>query len=308
MILDVAPGALDEHGAASLDLADALERGEVVRFARCPFPLASEEDLTFLREEVGERLSRKNASWYAAGDRLAGVDGDRPVRQRTRSILRAHAGAVRSFLGAAMPQFMRGAREGTTSLRPIEARGRNLPPHASDELVHVDAGAYGATHGDRILRFFVNIHPREDRVWASKGIFRDLYRDHGRAAGVAGEAGAARLAPTALDRARSQAIRLAAAALPALRVVDSSPYDRLMRRFHNYMKDAPAFRDSDEGLVRFSFPPYSAWMVLTDAVSHACLSGRHALVSTFIVPLDNCRRRELAPYDVLAGRGDAGPG
>jgi hypothetical protein len=184
----------------------------------------------------------------------------------------------------------------------VEARGRDLPPHASDELVHVDAGAYGATHGDRILRFFVNVNPRDDRVWTSRGTFAELYRAYGVAAGIAPAAGARpRLEPNALERARTRVVRLAAAAVPPARLLDGSPYDRLMRRFHNYMKDAPAFRDSAEGLVRIAFPPFAAWMVLTDAVSHACISGRHALVSTFVVPLANCRRPELAPYHVLAG-------
>jgi len=41
-------------------------------------------------------------------------------------------------------------------------------------------------------------------------------------------------------------------------------------------------------------------MVLTDAVSHACLSGQHALVDTFVVPLANCRLRALSPYEILA--------
>jgi hypothetical protein len=41
-------------------------------------------------------------------------------------------------------------------------------------------------------------------------------------------------------------------------------------------------------------------MVLTDGVSHACISGQHALVDTFLVPLRNCRRP--APYHLLAGR------
>ncbi len=84
-------------------------------------------------------------------------------------------------------------------------------------------------------------------------------------------------------------------------VLDSSPYDRAMRRFHNYMKDDPAFRDSQDGYREFRFGPRSAWMVLTDSVSHACLSGQHALVSTFLVPLQNCRLPEMAPINVLGG-------
>jgi hypothetical protein len=40
-------------------------------------------------------------------------------------------------------------------------------------------------------------------------------------------------------------------------------------------------------------------MCFTDTVSHACRSGQYALVDTFIVPLENCRVRETAPYFVL---------
>ena len=42
--------------------------------------------------------------------------------------------------------------------------------------MHIDAGAYGATNGARILRFFVNVHPERDRVWGTKGSFEDLMR------------------------------------------------------------------------------------------------------------------------------------
>jgi len=80
------------------------------------------------------------------------------------------------------------------------------------------------------------------------------------------------------------------------RVVDSSPYDRRMRRFHNWMKDTPSFQA--EPYERFAFPPYSAWMVLTDGVSHACIRGQHALVDTFLIPLRNCRLP--APFHLLA--------
>jgi hypothetical protein len=40
-------------------------------------------------------------------------------------------------------------------------------------------------------------------------------------------------------------------------------------------------------------------MVFTDMVTHACVSGQHAFIDTFIVPLENCRHRALTPYAVL---------
>ena len=93
------------------------------------------------------------------------------------------------------------------------------------------------------------------------------------------------------------ALRALARAFPMLRVIDTSPYDRRMRRFHNWMKDTPSFQHGPS--EQFSFPPFSAWMVLTDGVSHACIAGQHALVDTFLVPLRNCRLP--APYHLLAG-------
>jgi hypothetical protein len=81
------------------------------------------------------------------------------------------------------------------------------------------------------------------------------------------------------------------------RMIDTSPYDRRMRQFHNWMKDTPAFQAPPH--QRFAFAPFSAWMVLTDGVSHACVAGQHALVDTFLVPLRNCRLP--APYHLLSG-------
>ena len=82
-------------------------------------------------------------------------------------------------------------------------------------------------------------------------------------------------------------------------MLDSSPDDREMRQFHNYMKDTPAFQQQQEGHQEFRFPPFSAWMVFTDMVSHASLSGQFAFVHTSLVRLENCRLPELAPINIL---------
>ena len=82
-------------------------------------------------------------------------------------------------------------------------------------------------------------------------------------------------------------------------VADSSPYDRLMRRFHNFMKDTPSFQAHDADYHEVRFPPGSAWMVLTDTTTHASVSGQHALVNTFILRLAHCRLQEIAPLNIL---------
>jgi hypothetical protein len=285
-----------EHDSGDL-WAEALERGRIVRFARCPVELPSREDLDFLRDGLAAFLERKNVSYYPEADRLTGLRAPREVRSRAHAILRAHSARVRAFLERSMPEFTRGWQPGTSSFRPLEEEGRNLSAHASNELVHVDAGAYGATHGDRVLRFFVNVNPSRERVWVTKGTFAELYRRHARDAGIA----EAHVKPAVPERALSAVLRTCRRAIPMLRVIDSSPYDRTMRKFHNWMKDTPSFQRSGDGARQISFAPFHAWMVLTDAVSHACIRGQHALVDTFLVPLANCRRVEEAPYFILSG-------
>ena len=281
-------------------LADELEQGRIVLFPRTPVLLPTDADLAFLREKAGARLLAKNVSYYPEAHRLAGIKADPGVAERTLEILESYSTRVLTLLRRLMPRFMASARLGTTSFRPMQEQGRNLLPHASNELVHVDAGAYGATHGDRILRFFTNVNPSEDRVWVTKGIFADLYQRHANAAGIAGKA-RVRVEEKWMDRAYTKLVCAASRWVPLAKVIDSSPYDRAMRKFHNYMKDAPAFQRESAGRLEMRFPPFSSWMVLTDVVSHACRSGQYALVDTFLVPLATCQLRQYAPYEILRG-------
>ena len=292
----------DIAAAGTTDISDALEQGAIVFFPEAPVPLPDADDQMFLRRELAAALKLKNVSYHPEADQVRGMADDPARAGRTRRILADHGRVVEAFLSDALPEFTRGWTLGTCSFRPVQERGRNLKPHASNELVHIDAGAYGATHGDRILRFFVNLNPAEDRVWATKGAFPELYARFGKAAGLRSGSAGARLAPGPLDRLRSGLLRrLAAAGLPLARMLDSSPYDRVMRRFHNYMKDTPEFQSDPDGHEVIRFPPFSAWMVLTDMVSHASVAGQHALVTTGIVPLANCRFQELAPFSILGG-------
>ena len=238
----------------------------------------------------------KNISYRPEQDLLRGF-ADTANEPRVHDIMQRYATAVRNFVSLFLVPYAGKVQTDYASFRPLEEQGRNLSAHASNELVHVDAGAYGATHGDRILRFFINVNAERERVWVTKGTFAELYRRHARDAGV----DRADVASGVAGRALAAVLRAGRRAVPMLRVVDTSPYDRAMRRFHNWMKDTPAFQRSTEGLREISFAPFQAWMVLTDGVSHACIRGQHALVDTFLVPLANCRLPAEAPYRILAG-------
>jgi len=287
--------------AGPYDLSDELERGRIVAFPECPIGLPSREDLGFLREEMPKVLKLKNISYHPESRRIVGIRGDRAVIERVESILRAHSERVQQFLGKMIPALASGWMIGTSSFRPMQEKGRELSAHASNELVHVDAGAYGATHGDRILRFFVNVNPVEDRVWITKGSFPDLFKRFGERAGLLPPAGNGFLEEGLFDRVRTATVNAISAVVPPAKLLDSSPYDRAMRRFHNFMKDTPEFQSDQAGHQEFRMKPFWAWMVFTDMVSHAVISGQHALVDTFVVPLGNCRLKEMAPINVLKG-------
>jgi hypothetical protein len=287
--------------ASPQEIEDAMERAEVVFFERPPVEMPSNDDLHFLREGLPRELQVKNISYHPESDSIPRFEAAPDVKDRVERILRMHGQRVEQFLRRSVPDFVPGWTLGTTSFRSIEEQGRNLKPRSSNELVHIDAGAYGATHGARILRFFVNVHPSRDRVWGTKGSFNALMSRH-RELWDAAKGGKPRmdLSRGPLDKLYSGLIVALSKAYPLFQVIDSSPYDRSMRRIHNYMKENPAFRDSREGYQEIHFPPMSAWMVFTDGISHSVLTGQHALVTTVLIPLANCRIPELSPFQVLA--------
>ena len=83
-----------------------------------------------------------------------------------------------------------------------------------------------------------------------------------------------------------------------LRAPQYSPYDRFMLRFHDFLKESSDFQQSHDR-VQLEFPPGSAWMVFTDSVPHAVLSGRYALEQTCMIPLSAMQCPHLAPVRVL---------
>lgn len=302
MLRDYSAAAL--AATASHPIGDALEHGHIARFLECPFVLPAAADLVRLRAELPRQLKAKNVSYHPESDRVHGVQDNPDLERCAYRVLKEHSAVVHEFLTRAVGDLIADCTVGTSSFRPMQERGRGLKPHASNELLHIDAGAYGATHGDRILRVFVNVSEHEDRVWATKGTFSEVYSKYAAAAGIAGRHD---LEPGFLSHLRTGVLRtLVGAGIKEAMIVDSSPYDRLMRRFHNYMKDTPAFQAHDEAYREIRFPPGCAWMVFTDSATHASVSGQHALVNTFIVRLARCRFPEVAPLNILsAGRAAA---
>jgi len=290
--------------AAPEAIRDTLEASGVVYFEKSPVPLPSDEDLVFLRETLPSQHRVKNISYHPESDSIPRFEASADVQARVKGILKAHRQGVERFFSATVPSWVPDWTVGTTSFRSSEERGRELKPRSSNEIVHIDAGAYGATNGNRILRFFVNVNPVEDRVWGTKGSFGDLLARYPEL-GVAARGGRDRikLDKGPADKLYSGVVKGLSKAYPLLKVIDSSPYDRAMRRIHNYMKDTESFQNDLSRYQEIRFPPFSAWSVFTDGISHSAVSGRFALITTILVPLANLSHPELAPYQVLAALG-----
>jgi hypothetical protein len=293
----------DDAGLAAAGprtFSDLLEQGHIVYFPRCPVPLPAAADLDAMRDQLPQQITRKNLSYHPEADSVRGLDPKHALYPVTHRVLTALRRDIATWANAAMPELMRNADIGTCSFRPMEEAGRAIDAHKASELIHIDAGAYGATNGDRILRFLINVHPTRDRVWATKGSFRNVFARHSQRAGFTGPGGqVGRLDKNAADHAWSGLIRALSGVLPLAKVIDSSPYDRAMKRFHDYLKDTPDFQTDPEGHEVMHFAPGSAWMVFADGVSHGAIAGQHCFIWTALTPLANAHYPELAPINLL---------
>jgi hypothetical protein len=281
------------------DAERALEKGQILHISSPDEVLPSGDDQQFLREILPRAISLKNVSYYYEDSTLRGMKGTEELKTRAAIILKTHIESVREALGELAPDLTKNMRLATCSFRPLEERGRNLSQRASNELLHFDAKAYGATHGDRILRFFVNIHPEKVRKWRTRGSLKELYPELIDSLGLPEKGFGGFIEEGLLNRVYSTCLRFGSQFVKGIRhTLDFSPYDSKMRLIHNAMKESEAFQGKSPQ-YEVSFSPMTAWCVFTDSLSHACVSGQYCLVSTFIVPRKNCLNTENVPFEIL---------
>ncbi len=255
-----------------------LERGDVLFFPQLPFSLKSEERALLRPDCVKD--GTKTIKFDPATGRVWGhaneADG-----VTLKSMLGRYAEAARNLLAALIPTYGDALKIGNTSLRPVEAQGRAQSKRHDDTLLHVDAFPSRPTHGERIMRVFTNIHPGDKpRVWRVGEPFETV---------------AKRFVPNIVAPLPGSARLMQMVGITkALR----SPADHYMLRMHDRMKlDDDYQRDVPHQVVEF--PPGSTWMVFTDQVSHAAMSGQHALEQTFTLSVDGMTSPDQAPVRVL---------
>jgi hypothetical protein len=286
------------HSLQDPDLARAwcqqLEAGEILFFPRTPIEIAP-DDLAFLlgQQQTGSKL-HKNIAYKPNLDTVSGLDagtaGEEEVK-RLQAIMRKYSQDVTQFLGRFLSPYQGRWQLDYASFRPQEEEGRDLPLRRRNDLLHTDAFPTRPTRGARILRFFNNIHPTRSRDWVVTDPFPLLAHRYApqeislpAAAGSAGRALRSLVNTVGLGHA-----------IPSLK---RSPYDDFMMRFHNFLKENSSFQ-SECRKEYVQFPAGSSWMVYTDMVPHAVLSGQYALEQTFLVDHQAMVSPESSPLSVL---------
>jgi len=266
-----------------------LESGGILFFPRTPIGLSGEQRQVLLSQRQSEASYHKNIAYRPSEDAITGIARGSD-RDQLRRILKEYCQKAAGVLTHLLPRYASSSRLDLTSFRPFQEEGRTLPLRARNDLLHIDAFPTRPTNGDRILRFFTNIHPEQRRVWLTSEPFPALVRrfaEEGRLLAVARK----RSSPLYQTLAR---IARFARLSPRLR----SPYDAIMLRFHHFLKENHQFQESCPK-VRVEFPPLSSWLVFTDMVSHAVLAGQYALEQTFIVSRKALLHPDQAPVNIL---------
>jgi hypothetical protein len=277
-----------------------LEDGHILFLDRIPFDLP-EADVQFLRlqQQSGAPL-HKNISYRPQQDKLRGFAAEeREEAERLQQVMRNYSLQVVRFLSHLLAPYSAHWKLDFASFRPLEEEGRDLPLHKRNDLLHVDAFPSRPTRGGRILRCFTNINPSQSRKWLIGDHFPVIAKRY------SVDAGLHKIA----QRSASPGMGLRRVVAPLQRLVripgpDRAAYDEFMLRFHDYLKENADFQ-REGAKIRTDFPPSSTWIVFTDAVPHAVLSGRLALEQTFIVPISALVAPDKSPLrrlEEIAGR------
>jgi len=269
-------------------LDQQLERGELVFFEKCPFPLPTGSDLEFLLARQLDGHSKSITLFPATGLMGGQQPGTAEDTARLKAVLEDFSREATAWLARALPRYHRAARLGPLRFRLVEEKGRAIDPRISGALLHVDANSDQAAHGGSFLRIFVNINPTENREWLtseSLGPLLDQWGDQVREPGESRPDWRTRL-------------RLRFAGRFGITLPPTSTYDQLMMRLHFFGKTDPYLQE-DAPRTHWVFPPGSAWVVFSDLVSHAVVGGQFAIDQTFLVPPHAFREPERSTRAVV---------
>ncbi|MFY7698366.1 MAG: Kdo hydroxylase family protein [Legionella sp.] len=258
---------------ADLNLADAeliryLESGQVLFLPNYSFVVNPENSPCFSTSILGKH--HKNISYNFNHDNLSGLaNHTKPsIILNIQHFMRGFANYSRELLNTLLPHYKTSLQWGRTSFRPMEIDGRKSSRRKDDTRLHVDAFPATPVNGLRILRVFCNINPyQQPRIWNLGESFATV---------LATFAGS-------IPPFNPKIAKL----LHWLKATKSlrSPYDHYMLKLHDQMKLDNHYQKTVTK-KQVSFPANSTWIVFTDQVSHAAISGQYLLEQTFYLPVN----------------------
>lgn len=251
-----------------------LEEGKVLFFPKHFFSdmdssLISETILDGSRKNISYDSQRKTLNAYRKD--VAGLDN------KLMQMMQGYANFSYELIQAVLPAYIPHLQWGRTSFRPAQINGRVSSKRKDDTRLHVDSFSASPVHGLRILRVFCNVNPyNEPRVWNLGEPFSQVL---------------ARFASQI-----SQYNKFKAHVLKWVKITKTlrSAYDHYMLHLHDAMKLDEMYQE-EVNKIQVDFPALSTWIVFTDHVSHAALSGQYLLEQTFYLPVDKMANPECSP-------------
>lgn len=266
---------LDEK--KQLKVLQSLESGRVIYLPDLTFKLQPEEQC-LLSENI-LHPKHKNISYDYLRNHLAGTQSA-PMATMCE-VMKRFATFTKQLVDQVLPHYSPHLQWGRTSYRPAEILGRKTSKRKDDTRLHVDSFAATPVNGLRIFRVFSNINPHgQPRVWHLGEPFADVLNHF-----------APRIKP--YRPLQAQWLKW----LKATKTLRTA-YDHFMLQLHDSMKLDDEYQNT-VSKQRIDFPSQSTWLVFTDHVSHAAISGQYLLEQTFYLPVSAMQNTQLSPLAAL---------
>ncbi len=256
----------------------ALEDGFVICLPHLPFVLG-EDEKRFLSERWSDHKS-KNISLRPQGG-LKGAFGSADELKALRAMIQRYSDQATQLVSTLFPDYVPNLVKANTSLRPFEVEGRVSSYRKDDKRLHTDAFPSNPTQGTRLLRVFNNVNPNgRPRVWRVGEPFDAMVKKY---------------LPQAKNMFPGQASLMHKLGITKRK---RTPYDQLMLQLHDLVKaDMDYQRNAPQQSVNFM--PGTTWIVYSDQVLHAAMSGQYMMEQTFHLPPEALYRPETSPIKVL---------
>ena len=257
----------------------SLESGKVLYFPHLAFAL-KEPERRFLSPGCSDGKA-KNVSYDPRNGSIQGTSCKDQDSNDLAAMISRFAAQARALIESLFPHYTPHLEQARTSYRPMPVQRRFRSVRKDDSRLHVDAFASRPNQGKRILRVFTNVNPDgQPRVWNIGEPFEIFVPKYYR-----------RIAPQWPGSAWL---------LERLGITKGqrSFYDHIMLQLHDRGKMDDAYQQNADKIT-FAFPPGATWLMFSDRVLHAALSGQYLLEQTFNLPVSAMQDERRSPLRIL---------